>query len=95
MPLKGGREAFIRKQFTDTIIKEMPYGTLLTEIQDVVDFLLGYGEYLKSQGFIFDYFQSDNKVVLDWRHCVNEFLFWTTQNWAAGSVITLSPGATN
>jgi hypothetical protein len=93
LPLKGGREAFIRKQFTDTIIKEMLYGTLLTEIQDVVDFLLGYGEYLKSQGFIFDYFQGDNKVVLDWRHCVNEFLFWTTQNWAAGSVITLSPGA--
>ena len=93
LPLIGGREAFIRKQFTNNTINEMPYGTLLTGIQDVVDFLLGYGEYLKSEGFVFDYFQGDSKVVLDWRHCVNEFLFWTTQNWAAGSVITLSPGA--
>ena len=93
LPLKGGRSAFIRKQFTNTIVKEMPYGTIIKEIQEVVDFLLGYGEYLKNQGFVFDYFQSDSKVVLDWRHTVNEFLFWTTQNWAAGSVLTLSPGA--
>ena len=93
LPLKGGRNAFIRKTFSGNIVKELQYGTLIKEIQDVVDFLLGYGEYLKDQGFVFDYFEGENKVVLDWRHTVNEFLFWTTQNWAAGSVITLSPGA--
>ena len=93
LPLKGGRSAVIRRQFTNNIVKEMPYGTILKEIQEVVDFLLGYGEYLKDQGFVFDYYEGDAKVVLDWRHSVNEFLFWTTQNWGAGSVITLSPGA--
>ena len=93
LPLIGGRDAFIRKSFSKNIIKTLPYGSLLKEIQDVVDFLLGYGAWLQDQGFIFDYFQSENKVVLDWRHTVNEFLFWTTQNWSAGSVLTLSPGA--
>ena len=93
LPLKGGRNAFIRKSFSGNIVKELAYGTLIKDIQEVVDFLLGYGEYLKSEGFIFDYFEGESKVVLDWRHTVNEFLFWTTQNWAAGSVLTLSPGA--
>ena len=34
-----------------------------------------------------------HKAVLNWRHSVNEFLFWTTQNWGEGSVITLSPAS--
>ena len=93
LPLTGGRNAFIRKSFSDVFVDEMAYGTLLTEIQDVVDFLLGYGEYLKTQGFVFDHFEGNQRVVLDWRHTAKEFLFWTTQNWAAGSVLTLSPGA--
>ena len=93
LPLVGGQSAFIRKSFNDTFVDEIPYGTLFTSIQEVVDFLLGYGEYLKSQGFVFDYFEGNEATVVDWRHTVNEFLFWTTQNWSAGSVLTLSPGA--
>lgn len=93
LPLIGGRNAFVRKSFVKSRVDEIEYGTLFTSIQDVVDFLLGYGAYLESQGFIFDYFDGNTKVVLDWRHSVNEFLFWTTQKWASGSVITLSPAA--
>ena len=93
LPLIGGRDGFLRKKFTTDFINEINYGHLFTEIQDVVDFLLGYGEYLKSQGFVFDYFEGNEKVVLDWRHSVREFLFWTTQSWAENSVITLSPGS--
>jgi len=94
LPLIGGRDAFIRKQFIDTFEEELKYGTILPTIQDVVDFLLGYGDWLESKGFVFDYFDGDSGNVINWRHSVNEFLFWTTQNWAAGSVITLSPAAT-
>jgi hypothetical protein len=93
LPLIGGRDAFIRKQFNKNIVLEANYGKLFVSIQDVVDFLLGYGEYLTDQGFVFDYFEGNEKVVLNWRHSVNEFLFWTTQNWGEGSVITLSPAS--
>ena len=93
LPLIGGRSAFIRKQFNSAFTDEIEYGTLYTEIQDVVDFLLGYGAYLETQGFTFNYFEGQQKTVLNWRHAVNEFLFWTTQKWAEGSVITLSPSA--
>ena len=94
LPLIGGRNATLRRKFNKNIITESNYGTLFITVQDVVDFLLGYGEYLKDQGFVFDYYESDANVVLDWRHSVNEFLFWTTQNWGEGSVITLSPAST-
>ena len=94
LPLIGGRDAFVRRKFNKNLTLEADYGSLFTTIQEVVDFLLGYGEYLKDQGFVFDYYEGDAKVVLDWRHSVNEFLFWTTQNWGAGSVITLSPAST-
>jgi hypothetical protein len=93
LPLIGGRNAFVRRKFNKNIVLEADYGSIFVNIQDVVDFLLGYGEYLKDQGFVFDYYEGDAKVVLDWRHSVNEFLFWTTQNWGAGSVITLSPAS--
>jgi hypothetical protein len=93
LPLIGGRSAFVRKQFNQEIVNEIEYGTLFTEIQDVVDFLLGYGKYLESKGFEFEYFDGEQSVVLNWRHAVNEFLFWTTQKWAEGSVITISPSA--
>ena len=94
LPLIGGRTAFVRRKFNKNIVLEADYGQLFVTIQDVVDFLLGYGEYLMDQGFVFDYYEGDAKVVLNWRHSVNEFLFWTTQNWGEGSVITLSPAAT-
>ena len=93
LPLIGGRDAFVRKQFNKNIVLTADYGKIFAKIQDVVDFLLGYGEYLKDQGFVFDYYEGEEKILTDWRHSVNEFLFWTTQKWGEGSVITLSPAS--
>jgi len=92
LPLIGGRDAVLRKSFVE-IEDNIKYGTLIPTVQGVVDFLLGYGNWLESKGFVFDYYDGESSAVLNWRHSVNEFLFWTTQNWASGSVITLSPGA--
>ena len=59
LPTLGGRTAVYRKSF-ETDVKVLPYGTLLESIQDVVDFILGYGNYLESVGFKFDYY---NKIL--------------------------------
>ena len=61
-----------------------PYGTLFPDIQSVVDFLLGYGEYLKDQGFLFNDYNTNYGTVSNWLSSANEFLFWTTQNWSTG-----------
>jgi len=93
LPLIGGRDATFRRTFFTKITEKMPYGTVLKTVQEVVDFLLGYQKFLETKGFVFDYYDSDNAVVANWRTSCKEFLFWTTQNWAAGTVITLSPAA--
>ena len=94
LPIVGGVTVSNRKVFEDTPV-QIQYGTVLTEIQDVVDFLLGYGAYLNKQGFLFNYFNTEYNTIENWLFSVKEFLFWTTQNWGAGSILTLSPGATS
>lgn len=83
LPVVGGRDAVLRKNWdrTPTVLN---YGTQFRTIQEVVDFLQGYGEYLKDQGFVFDDYNTDLKNVASWETSVKEFLFWTTQNWSTG-----------
>ena len=73
--------------------KTVTYGTVYKSAQEVVDFLVGYGKYLESQGFVFDKFSNEIKETNNWETSAKEFLYWTTQGWAAGSAITLSAGA--
>jgi len=93
LPTTGGVTAVYRKSF-DNKGTVVPYGTLLESIQDVVDFLLGYGKYLESVGFKFDYYNKELQIVEDWKLSTKEFLYFTTQNWAAGTVLSVSPSAT-
>ena len=84
LPIVGGQDAYIRQTWDRSEALTMPYGKKITDIQDVVDFLLGYGEYLKDQGFIFDNFNSVIGTITNWETSAKEFLFWTTQNWSTG-----------
>ena len=92
LPSTGGRTAIFRSSFEDTESK-LGYGTTLLTIQDVVDFLLGYGKYQESIGFTFNSFNRTLEQVENWELTTREFLFWTTQNWQEGALITLSPSA--
>ena len=84
LPMIGGVSANIKTSWDRNVINVAPYGTLFSKIQDVVDFLLGYGEYLKDQGFLFDDFNRNLSAVANWETSAKEFLFWTTQNWSTG-----------
>ena len=90
LPIEGGGSAYLRTNFESTV-SEIAYGSLFREIQDVFDFILGYGKYLESLGFVFDDFNRDVGAVTNWQLSAKEFLYWTTQGWAEGSVISLSP----
>ena len=85
LPIVGGREATFRKLWDRTKDLIVPYGTTFANVQEVVDFLLGYGEYLKDQGFVFDEFNKNLGAVTNWETSTKEFMFWTTQNWSSGA----------
>lgn len=93
LPLVGSVTALRRRQFNRLKLYRVSYGTRLTSIQAVVDILLGYQEYLKSQGFVFDRYDPQLGASADWVTSCKEFMFWTRQNWSVGSLIALSPGA--
>jgi hypothetical protein len=76
-----------------TTVQTIPYGHVFDTLQDVADFLLGYGHWLELQGFKFNKYSNEIKETLNWTNAIKEFLFWTTQEWAPGSAITVSPGA--
>ena len=84
LPVTGGVSARFRTNFDRTEVKTVPYGTELTTAQEVVDFLLGYEQYLVDQGFIFDDYNSNLGLVANWTTSAKEFLFWSTQNWSSG-----------
>jgi hypothetical protein len=84
LPITGGANAYIRTGWDKSTTLVAPYGTLFATIQDVVDFLIGYGENLKDQGFTFDDFNNNLDLVANWETSAREFLFWTTQNWSSG-----------
>ena len=91
LPITGEVVARNRTSFNKFTVKQMLYGTTLETIQEVVDFLLGYEVYLKSIGFVFNGYDSENRVAINWTTSCKEFMFWTKHNWAAGSLISLSP----
>ena len=92
LPVEGGANATFAVNFEE-FPTNIPYGTVYTEIQDVVDFLLGYGKHLEFLGFTYNTFNKDLEEIENWRLSCKEFMFWTTQNWGEGAVLTVSPSA--
>lgn len=95
LPFTGAVEAFRRRNFNKLRVKTLSYGTVLNSVQQVVDFLLGYQEYLQSVGFVFDGYDAVNSAARDWFTAAKEYMFWTKHNWAESSLLTLSPAAIN
>jgi len=92
LPMVGGATIQLSSGFNNTVI-QVSYGSQYSTVQEIYDILIGYGAYLESQGFIFDEFNTELNEVIDWKYTGKEFLYWTTQNWADGNLITLSPFA--
>ena len=88
----GGVEVGTFSNYQD-VVQTIPYGHVFDTVQEVTDFLLGYGKWLESQGFKFNKYSNELKETLNWENSVKEFLFWTTQEWAPGSAISVSPAA--
>ncbi len=80
------------KEFTSFKVS-VPYGTILTSLQQVANLLAGYERYLQAQGFRFDMYDETLGQIRNWQLSTKEFLFWSQQGWASGSVLVLSPAA--
>ena len=92
LPVVGGVSVRQPSKFSKTPV-DVAYGTEYTSVEDLHALIIGYGKWLESQGCIFDEYNKELTEVLDWTFSSKEAVYWTTQKWAVGSVITLSPFA--
>jgi hypothetical protein len=88
----GGQDVRISTDHSN-LVSRVPYGFVFTNVNSVCDFLVSYGALLENQGFIFD--NRENGYALNWLQMAEEFLYWTKQGWAEGSIINLNPAATS
>jgi hypothetical protein len=87
----AGTTVTVSTEHTDRVV-QVPYGFVFTNLSAVCDFLLSYGAYLESQGAEFT--GRENGFIINWQQMCQEFLYWSQQGWAAGSMINLNPAAT-
>lgn len=92
LPVQGGVSVFVRKTAQDQTLS-LDYGHVFANVQEVVDFLLGYQDWLVSQGFVFDELDTETGQTNTWLEVAKSFLFWTTANWDTNEAIALSPAA--
>lgn len=90
LPITDGISVSYKPDTTGKLIK-VAYGTVLNSVQEVFDLLIGWGEYLKSQGWKFDEVSTDTNQISDWLYCGKQFLFWLNSSWAPDAAIQLSP----
>lgn len=86
----GGASVRVPAQYTNTVV-QVPYGYNFLNTTMVVDFILSYGKYLESQGLVFD--DRENGYTLNWSQMATEFLYFSQQGWAPGTLINLNPSA--
>jgi hypothetical protein len=88
----GNVSVRLSTDYTDNTVR-IPYGFEFSNTTGVCDFLAGYGQLLEQQGLIFE--NRENGYTLNWLQMAQEFLYWTQQGWAVGSIFNLNPAATS
>lgn len=72
--------------------KEIPYGTEFAGVQDLFDFILGYGKYLDTCGWYYLNTATDGSLI-NWDSCARDCLTWiNSPALENGSFILLNPG---
>jgi hypothetical protein len=94
LPSIGGHNLQYRTKGVKNVTT-VEYGTKFDSVQAVFDFLISYGDYLKSEGWDFTQVDGDTNVIKDWKNAGKDFAFWTTTSWSTNNTICISPIADN
>ena len=71
---------------TTTVV---PYGEEFSDLASLGNFLVGYGNYLQTQGVQF--INVENVTEVNWKQMVAELVYWANSGWQIGSTININP----
>ena len=80
----------VPNDYSNTVV-QVPYGYEFVGVNSVVDFLLSYGAFMDAQGMTFE--DQERGRILNWSQMAQEFVYWSKQGWAVGSLININPVA--
>lgn len=86
-----GESVQLAKDYFENSEVLVPYGTEFVSKQDLAQFIASYGNYLTTQGVLFE--QIESGLDINWNQMVAEYLYWTQSGWGQGSLINLNPAA--
>ena len=86
-----GESVQVAKDYFENTEIIVPYGTEFVSKQDLAQFIGSYGNYLTTQGVLFD--QIESGLDINWNQMVAEYLYWTQSGWGLSSLINLNPAA--
>jgi hypothetical protein len=72
-------------------VYKLSYGTRFVNRQQLYDFIIGYGLYLKRQGFVFE--EPEAGDIRNWQLSAKQYIYWSNDTLAAGNYIDLNPAA--
>jgi len=81
----------ISNDYTETKTNIIPYGTEFVDIQSLSQFVASYGQFLLTEGVLFD--QIESGIDVNWRQMITELLYWSQSGWEVGSLVNLNPAA--
>lgn len=88
---------YMRPKMLDGIptTKSIEYGRVFKNSRDVCQFIKDYGNYLEHRGWVFDSLDEKRDKISNWDLMIEDFMQWSYEAKEKGSVIMLSPSATN
>lgn len=91
VPMTGVASVSVKVDGRKNVVERIPYGTVFRTETEVANFLIAYGRYLESRGWVFDSFDKQRNRYKNWMLSVEEFIQWAYENKAENNVIGLSP----
>lgn len=97
-PLEGDMQTVTRdgvtiqltNEYTSDVVR-YAYGHEFYSLQSLCEFLQNYGRYLELRGMVFDYVEEGEQIT--WGKSIADVIAWSQTGWAAGSVLSLNPAA--
>lgn len=86
----AGIKIKVNTTYTNNIVR-VPYGFVFANLASTCDFIASYGALLEYNGLEFT--NRENGYALTWMQMAEEFVYWSQQGFAVGSIINLNPGA--
>lgn len=91
LPMQGGITTKIYRDRAERRVV-VPYGHIFTTVDQLIDFITGYGYALENDGWVFDSLGDDGHID-NWDKSIQTLLFWLANKWELGNALALCPSA--